>query len=203
MSQTEFDQMVATEFQKLPKVVQEAISAADVQKHLRALSQKHQLHLDQWSALENEVMMIVIGMDPTDALEANIIKEVGLAPDVARNVANDINTEVFEPIRKKLESTVAENAPAPLVEEADPTQLASERAPEVTVPKVVEPPPPKATPTEVTLSHLKSSPDVGIAHEAPAASTEPKAKRGSLDAGTAPAHATIPRQSDPYREPLA
>ena len=98
-----FDDILKERLSALPPVIKDAISGAEVENHLRQLSDKHKLHLDQWQLLENEVMMTLIGMQPAEALEENIKKEVGLDENLAKEIANDIALEVFDPIRKEME----------------------------------------------------------------------------------------------------
>jgi hypothetical protein len=97
------DDILRDRMNKLPPVVRNAITGASVEEHLRKLSDKHKLHLDQWQILENEVMMTLIGMQSAENLEENIIKDVGVDDDIAREIANDIALEVFDPIRKEME----------------------------------------------------------------------------------------------------
>lgn len=87
----------------LPEVVRNAISSTDVQKQLRAVSDNHQLHIDQWGKLENEVMLSLLGFQNPADLPANIQSEIGVSADIAQSLATDINTIVFEPIRQELE----------------------------------------------------------------------------------------------------
>jgi len=103
MEEKDLDTIMKERFAKLPSVVQEAITGAGVEKHLRMLSNKHKLHLDQWQVLENEVIMTLMGMQPAEELEDNIEKEVGVERELAREIANDIALEVFDPIRKEME----------------------------------------------------------------------------------------------------
>jgi len=100
---TDINETIKRQFLKLPQVVQEAITDADVEHHLRSLSDKHKLHLDQWQILENEVLMTLMGLQPAEDLEENIKKEVGIDEELAKELANDIATEVFDPIRKEME----------------------------------------------------------------------------------------------------
>ena len=58
--QTGATKQIGEQFKKLPKVVQDAILSADVEMHMRELADKHKLHFDQWSALENEVMFALL-----------------------------------------------------------------------------------------------------------------------------------------------
>lgn len=100
---TQLDAVMQERFTKLPKVVQDAITSADVQKHLQELAKTHKLHLDQWTTLENEVMMVLLGIESTSAMQANIQKEVGVDAETATALANDISGIVFAPIRQELE----------------------------------------------------------------------------------------------------
>lgn len=100
---TQLDAVMQERFAKLPKVVQDAITSADVQKHLQELAKTHKLHLDQWTTLENEVMMVLLGIESTSAMQANIQKEVGVDAETATALANDISGIVFAPIRQELE----------------------------------------------------------------------------------------------------
>ena len=109
----EFNELVKERFAKLPKVVQAAITSADVQKRLRELADTHKLHLDQWEALENEVQYTLLGIQPSEDLVANIKSEVGVTEEVAQTLAADISKIVFEPIRQELERELGnENAVA-------------------------------------------------------------------------------------------
>lgn len=87
----------------LPKVLQDAITSADIDKQLRALSVTHKLHLDQWEKLENEVVLSLLGIQHVEDLEKNIQQEVGISQEVARQIAESISLNIFEPIRQELE----------------------------------------------------------------------------------------------------
>ena len=70
--QTDTQAILKERFKELPRVVQNAITSADVRKRMRELADTHKLHLDQWETLENEVMMTLFGVLPVDELQANI-----------------------------------------------------------------------------------------------------------------------------------
>ena len=97
------EKIIADRMAELPQVVQDAITSADVAKRLRELATTHQLHLDQWESLETEVRMTLLGIKDSADLEQNIEKRVGVAAEVAKSLADDISTIVFEPIREELE----------------------------------------------------------------------------------------------------
>jgi hypothetical protein len=101
--QTSTQAVVAERMAQLPKIVQDAIRSADVEKHLRLLADGHKLHLDQWGILENEVMLTLMGFQEIRDLQSNIEKEVGVSTEIAAELASDISKTVFEPIRQELE----------------------------------------------------------------------------------------------------
>ena len=96
-------QILAAQFAKLPKAVQNAITSADVEKEMRTLAERHKLHLDQWQLLENEVFMAILGIKPAGDIVANIKQEVGVPEEAAREIVADITKIVFSPIREELE----------------------------------------------------------------------------------------------------
>lgn len=184
---TEFGSAIKTRFAQLPKVVQKAIMSADVETHLRELASTHKLHLDQWEALENEVQLTLLGIQPTDKLAKNIAKEVGVSAEVAQALAIDIAGAIFQPIREELERELGNSeqrtenseqraASGNLENREQRTGSGnSEQAPATQVPST----PPPAPATEKAIR----------APISPEYSSKPSHER--MDAG-----------GDPYREPI-
>lgn len=101
--QDQITDLIKQRFAKLPPVVQQAITSADVQQKLRALADRHKLHVDQWENLENQVLLTLLGINRSEDLEAKIRSEVGVSPEEAASLGSDIAEIVFEPIRQELE----------------------------------------------------------------------------------------------------
>lgn len=101
--QISVDERLREQFAALPKPVQDAITSADVQQHLRSLAESQKLHLDQWQLLENEVMLTLLGFQDVDSLAHNIQTHVDLPAELAAQLAADISSHVFVPIREQLE----------------------------------------------------------------------------------------------------
>ena len=170
-------------FQKLPKVVQDAIHSADVEKHLRELANTHKLHLDQWQDLENEVMLTLMGFQPSEELEANIKSEVGVPQEIGAVLAADISKIVFEPIRQELERQLE----APDAKVASQTGVEVARAQELgTAPAPAAPSAPAVTPATPP-----ASPPTEKAVRAPVSEAY---KAGETSAARKSVH------DDPYRE---
>lgn len=133
-------------YMQLPEVVRNAITSADIQKQLRAVSDNHKLHVDQWAILENEVMLALLGFQNPQDLPRNIQNHVEVNEAEANALSNDINKIVFEPIRQELERQL-EHPEAKekemSAEEAARAQILATEAPTGVLPAT--PPAPKPT----------------------------------------------------------
>ncbi len=179
----DFKGIIKERFKQLPKVVQDAITSADIEKHMRELANTHRLHLDQWETLENQVMLTLLGIEYSDDLEKNIKNEVGVDEATAKLLTEDISKIVFEPIRQELERQLEHpEAKAAVVSdvEAARTQVLGNEARTV-VPPVLPATPPAPPPTEKAVRA-----PVSEAYRA----GEPSSARKAVE-------------DDPYREPTA
>lgn len=138
MEDADLQEKLAERFKQLPKVVQDAITSADVEQRMRALADTQKLHLDQWEALENEVMLALLGFQPVEELQKNIKSEVGVTDEMAKTLAEEISKLVFEPVRQELErqlepaqgnATPAATPVTPATPPAPPNEQKVERAP--------------------------------------------------------------------------
>ena len=194
----ETSKLIKERFKLLPRVVQDAITSADVEKRLRALADTHKLHVDQWETLGNEVMLALLGFLPMEELASNIKSEVGVSEDTAQNLARDISKVVFEPIREQLERELEhpeakaenlsgiESARAEILEQ---TSVENAGEPAI-VPPAVETPIAPPVPSVVPATPPPPPPTV-------------KAERGPASGAYKPGEASIARKSvddDPYRE---
>lgn len=183
MAELSLQQDIQERFKQLPKVVQDAITSADVEKRMRTLADTQKLHLDQWESLENEVMLALLGFQPIEDLEKNIKSEVGVSDEIAKSLTADISKLVFEPIREELERHLdnpdAKDVVLSGVETVGKAALGAERA--AAAPAVLP-----ATP--------------------PAPANDQKAVRAPVSETYKPGQVSTERKEvheDPYREPPA
>jgi hypothetical protein len=183
MNDSEFDAKMKARFKELPKVVQDAITSADVQKRMRALADTNKLHLDQWESLENEVMLALLGFQPIEDLQKNIKSEVGVTDEVARALTEEVSKIVFEPIREEMERQLehpdAKAESLTGVEQARKEALGAETV--AATPAVVPATPP-------TVANQEKTPRAPISESYK--SGQPSAERKQV-------------HDDPYREPPA
>lgn len=111
-------ELLGNKFKQLPGVVQKAISSAHVEEHIRALAERHRLHLDDGVILENELMMVLLGVQPIDELPKNLARELEIGEADAQTIALDASETIFRPIEVELEQAL-ENPNAEPREEAE------------------------------------------------------------------------------------
>ncbi len=187
-------------FNKLPKVVQDAITSADIQKRLRELAEINKLHVDQWQLLENEVMLTLLGFQAPDELAGSLKSDLNIPEEVSLILAQDISKIVFEPIRQELERELEHpDAKAAVVSDVDAarTQILSSSGsgsvpsssslppPSVPAPKPIAPPVAPATPPPPPPTEKVARPPLPPSEELRAPSHERKIIEG-----------------DPYREQI-
>jgi len=181
-----FEEVMADRFARLPPSVQNAITSTDVEAHLRELAKTHQLHLDQWDLLENEVMLTLLGLQETSRLKDNIVKEVGVSDDVATVLANDIAEYVFHPIRNELERQLAHPA-AQAAEVSDMDAMRTQQLADTNTP---------TAPAAAVASAVRPT-------TPPAPAPDEKAVRADVSAtylSQTPSHERKTIEGDPYRE---
>lgn len=209
VNEQELAKRLAERFVQLPKVVQNAITSAEIEKRLRKLADTHKLHLDQWELLENEVRLTVYGFQQTEDLSKNIENEVGVSKETADALTSDISQNIFEPIReeleRELESPDAKEKKVGELDEVRSEMLGDKPAAPIRDTRyeirdtIVAPPIPDtryAIPD--TIPVLPSTPP-------PPPSTEKsiRAPLSSSYTSQAPSHERIATEGDPYREPTA
>jgi hypothetical protein len=197
---TEYEQLIKARMAELPQPVQDAINSADVTNRLRELASSHQLHLDQWDALENEVRMTLLGAKDSDDLAKNIQSEVGVRPEIAAALANDISRVVFEPIRQELERQLEHPDAQAKIETGVETMAAQALSDEAqSVQEAADPVPDDAPAATVAPASIPTPAPLVPPPSAP----ETKAVRAPLSDAYKTGEASSARKdvhNDPYRE---
>lgn len=111
-------QKLKERFSLLPRELQEAILAADLREKLKVVTDTHRLHIDQAGALENETILVMLGLEPLEDYRANLARELGVPEALAAAIERDVNRLIFLPIRESLKNLTEkdageEGAPAP------------------------------------------------------------------------------------------
>jgi hypothetical protein len=210
----EINDKLQERFAQLPKVIQDAITSAEVEKHLRSLAETHKLHLDQWTALENEVMLTLLGFQKAEDLTESIRSQVGMPAEAAAALAEGISKAVFEPIRGELERNLehpeAEAEKVSGIEQARTEMLSQKEGASLTVSEPA--PSPASAPAASTIAPAagpaaqNTAPQPVMPATPPPAPPSTKVERAPVSASyhaAAPSHERKSIDGDPYREQIA
>ncbi len=148
------EQQIKEAYQNLPKIVKKAIADSNWAEEISRIGKKFNLRLDQTTALENNVTLIMLGLLSVTEFVENFKSDMDISvADVQKGVISDLEKNIFAKIR------------AALVDETLPTQKADEKMPEPPAPVVPTTPEPISiiTPQEQTI--LEPDPIAPIATE--------------------------------------
>ncbi len=88
---------------ELPPDVRETIQAPEFGEKIRAIGTKHQLHIDQIGAIEDEVLLVLMAFtDPSDFV-SNLESQIHVDNALANTLADEIAKEILFPIRESMQ----------------------------------------------------------------------------------------------------
>ncbi len=105
---TEIKQQIAGRISVLPQVLQEIIFTSPWKTTTDSISTRYNLTDEQKNQLQNEVFMVLAGIEPISAFRTNLVEEVGVSYDQALKISLELNTNIFDRIKDVLKSIESE-----------------------------------------------------------------------------------------------
>jgi hypothetical protein len=99
---TELEQEIKDRTAQLPPEVKRAIASIGLAQKIATLGRKYALMIDQVGMLDTEISMAMLGLIKPDKLDEAFVNEIGLERGKAAALVDDINKEIFGPIRDAL-----------------------------------------------------------------------------------------------------
>lgn len=138
------DQQLEEAFEKAPVAVQDSLSGGAATQFILAARERYVLNVDVVGKLSLKIRDLMLGfLSPADFYAS--LLEFGIAIDAAKKITNDINTEIFLPIRSELEGKPASSERVAL----PPQVVVKEEAPEPMIAPVL--PAPEVAPALVPV----------------------------------------------------
>lgn len=203
-------EQIQERFGKLPKELQEMLQSDEILEKIRIIGKGEDLLIDQIGELIDQIVLIVLGSAKSSSFVADISSRLSISPDRAQKIAEKINSEIFEGVKKNLiteekpdEATTAESSVSSL-ERAGGFEIerASMRESSLEDKNPVTP-----RDRNDLLAGLENPAPVQsrMASRGAAMNEEPKKEplvEQLLHGSTAIPHETIAHEPDQYREPL-
>lgn len=89
-------------FQSLPPALQQAIRSGNLRDKLKGIAEKFKLHIDQAAALENQTVTVMMGLQTPLEYAKSLEDELLVSEDTSYYIAEEVNKEIFLPIREHL-----------------------------------------------------------------------------------------------------
>lgn len=90
------------QYTKLPEVMREAIVSVETADKIMAIGKTHNLHIDQIGSLAENVGLVMLGLLSTKEFNKQIENELKIDHVMAENIAAEVNSQIFLPIRDAL-----------------------------------------------------------------------------------------------------
>ncbi len=121
MDNDALQKQIGTRLRELPEDVRQAVLSSELDQRIQTLGKKHQLHIDQAGALQDETMLVMLGFVDPASFVSRLQKELNIPKEKAEGLATDISNEVFMPIRESMKQFMASKESAAKAEHAAPT----------------------------------------------------------------------------------
>ncbi len=95
-------QLIKERFAQLPQAVKDAITASDLQVKMRTIGDKYNLMLDKQGDLQRSILLVMLGLIPSNQFVSSISNEMGVDNGKAALIAQDVSDQIFNPIRTHL-----------------------------------------------------------------------------------------------------
>lgn len=89
-------------YKKLPDDLKETIMSVGTSEKFYAVGQKHQLNIEQVEILSKQAGLVMLGFEHPSKFIGNIAKALDVPEERARAIAQDVNAQIFQPVRESL-----------------------------------------------------------------------------------------------------
>lgn len=99
---SEIQDIIKEQFKTLPKIIQDTLLDSHWQEKIRRVVKINNLHIDQGAAIENLVLITMLGIETPEDFVKNAQEYAQVDYDQALAISNQVEREIFSDIRKKL-----------------------------------------------------------------------------------------------------
>lgn len=159
---TQVTKLIQEQFAKLPVDLQRAINSADLHKKITELGNKHHLHIDQMGQLEDEIVLLMLGLSDPKEFTKNLTGVLRIDTEQAKKIEDDVGQEIMSPIRNSWQKFMEQEEPQAKESLLSTIQTIPAKETSVVMPSAVHaataPTPPKAPPTPTPPASVTPKP---------------------------------------------
>lgn len=201
----EFKKKIEERMEEIPKALADAIRTSGWEKIVFDIGRKHSLHVDDIGQLQNELILVLVGIVHPDEFRSIVINEIGINSDKADTIIEEINSEINEKIKNALKKEIGGAEDEEGLDDADKRTMKSAgvsigesiEEPELAAEEEVEVPLPADLPLAANPLKVNVAPNATTKPAALAPSQVFKSKTTEVSVEGKPKNFF-----DPYREPV-
>lgn len=118
----EYQQILRSQFSKLPQTMRDFISKGNWSGLLSNIARQFNLTEEKYTAIENEVLLVLIGLEPKEDFVENITRELGVDVNTAKWIEEDVERDIFSKVANEI-NAVWQAADAGSEEEQGETEI--------------------------------------------------------------------------------
>jgi len=96
------EESVAEVMANLPAPIRSFIARGDARAAAAGIRNKYQLHVDAAGVVEREMLLLLAGLEPQSEFVASLAQEAQLDQETIERIVNDINVQIFVPLREQI-----------------------------------------------------------------------------------------------------
>ena len=100
-------QQLKERYAKLPKEVKAVLDSEENTDRIYDLGNKNKLHIDKIGLLNQEINLVMLGMVKPQEFVPNLREKLKIDDEEARQLAVEVNEQIFAPIRESLKQVHA------------------------------------------------------------------------------------------------
>lgn len=212
----ESEKIIQEQITKAPKEIRDVLAGDGWSQTINQIAQTNTFSDEQKTALENEVLFVLLGMELLSGLQSNIQSSLAITPEIAQSIVQKVKTEILNAIEEFLpkeledetEDTTVPEEPS-LALEIPPEDLPAVISDVVKQPTTnnVQPTTKPALKIPENLPTDSNVPSFGVPTTDNIQPTTEKKELGQLGSETstiskASVSLHYPQGQDPYREPI-
>lgn len=98
----ELKNIIQEQFKLLPKIIQDTILNSNWEEKIRRVVKNNNLHVDQGAAIENLVLITMLGIETPETFVQNAKEYAEVSEEQAYTISSEVEREIFGDIRRKL-----------------------------------------------------------------------------------------------------
>jgi hypothetical protein len=98
----EAKEIIQKQLAHIPAGVRDALLKISSSNYLGTLAEKNRLRTDQAGVLEDELMLVLLGLETPETFIKNLMEQGNMSRALAETIVHDINEDIFNKIRHDL-----------------------------------------------------------------------------------------------------